>query len=112
MSIISINYGILNEEGNNILDLCIKYDDFIKKGNKILNELKNNWQSQAGIIFQNKLEEMIKTIESDKEKLEVFGNLIIKVRREFKENEDNFCKDFKNDFSESLEKIGGDSFYE
>ena len=110
--VVSIDYNVLDEEGNNILDLCMKYDDFVKKTTKILSDLKANWNSEAGTVYQDMLDGMIKTVTSDREKLEEFGKIIIKVRREFKENQDAFCQEFKTEFSEELNQIEGAVDYE
>ena len=112
MAQINIDYDLLDEEGNNILDLCNNYDDFINKSVKLLENLKENWQTEASETYQERLNNMINIVYKDKYMLERFGNLIIRVRREFKETEDTFCSEFKSDFGESIANMEGVSYYE
>ncbi len=98
MTKISIDYDKLDLEGNNILDLCANYDAFTSNSKKILEELNSSWKSTNSNILQSKILEMINNIERDKLYLEKFGKLIIKVRREFQDDEENFNNQVNSDF--------------
>ena len=79
---------------------------------KNVNKLKNIWVSNNSINCQNIITNFNQKLESDKEMLKEFGNVIIKARGIFINNDDAFIKSFNDDFSEIIDSSKGIRIYE
>ena len=55
---ISINYDVLNEEGNHILDTLNDYENYIDNTNKIIKDLNLSWKSDNYLLFKDKYDNL------------------------------------------------------